>query len=412
VNDSGDARPNLAHRVHATRSISDFGGLRRSAEEALDARMMQWKPQTGRDGSRACRSSRLAVAICAPLIYGSVVLLAMFAAAAAAQATTPQDTSPDNDQIAAGETASEAKCSSSYIRLRADDEHLPRPSCRASFQPLIQRYDEPAGWVTADPTVLRDSTKQTIIYVHGNRMTHYEAVLRGWEMYAALRRDQHDRPLRLIVWSWPSEQIKGQIRDVRFKAELADEEGYYLATWLGEHPHGEGMGLIGYSYGARVIGSSLHLLGGGAVAGVPALDQSSFRDDPLMVRAVLIAPAMDCDAFADGFEFGAATSHAEHVLVMYNPCDPILRYYRFLDRCRRKDAMGASGAILVPDPRRTFAQIDVAPMIGRSHDLNDYIDHDSLMASVRQSLFKPPAPTVHTPQSVAADPPPVPRTQR
>jgi hypothetical protein len=288
-------------------------------------------------------------------------------------------------------------CAAEYpgYGLRASDElwlintrNLPRPSCAADFTPSFFRYDRDAGWQASDQNELANAPPMhTVVYVHGNRISYSESVRRGWDMYQALVRAGASEPLRLVIWSWPSDQIRGQIRDVRYKAELADEEGFYLGAWLVQWPAPEPAALIGYSYGSRVIGSCLHLLGGGALPFVPRLPADEIAVAP-PTRTVLIAAAMDCDCFSSGQMFGGAMGKVERALVLYNPCDPILRFYPHLDRCRKADAMGVTGAVIYGGPTE-LVQINVGDAIGRSHDLNDYLHHRWLMSEIHKALFRP-----------------------
>ena len=70
----------------------------------------------------------------------------------------------------------------------------------------------------------------TVFFVHGNRIAPGEDRERGLQVYRSLIRQASDeRPIRFVIWSWPTEKVCGPLRDVRVKAERADPAGYHLA---------------------------------------------------------------------------------------------------------------------------------------------------------------------------------------
>ena len=138
--------------------------------------------------------------------------------------------------------------------------------------PLIaQRYTSDGGWESAQVDELyHPSTPDQIVvvYVHGNRVSSCEAVTEGHYVYHLLTSHVDDPvSLRFVIWSWPSDQVQGQLRDVRIKAARTNLAGYCLGWFLAHLPEDQRVSLLGYSFGARITTGSLHLVGGGRLAG-------------------------------------------------------------------------------------------------------------------------------------------------
>src|SRR6185312_13398007 len=138
------------------------------------------------------------------------------------------------------------------------------------------------------------------------------------------------------------------------------------------------VGLIGQSYGGRVVPSALHLLGGGVL-------NSQDHDDPgllsmlrpdLHVRAIVIAGASDHDWLDPGERLDRALYGCEAFLNLYNRRDEALRLYPFLNRSGHHHALGKLGltnkdfARLGPLAAR-YAEFDVHDELGREHSLLD-----------------------------------------
>ncbi len=102
--------------------------------------------------------------------------------------------------------------------------------------------------------VNNDRQRMTLYFVHGYKTNLYWACDRGQLTYKhVVRQCAESRPVRFVIWAWPSEQDRAPLRDARDKACRADCEGEHLGWWLQRvHPENR-VSLIGYSYGARVV---------------------------------------------------------------------------------------------------------------------------------------------------------------
>ena len=219
-----------------------------------------------------------------------------------------------------------------------------------------------------------DPRRATVVFVHGNRVNRGTDKQLGKMIYGRLYREQStDQPFRLIVWSWPASTIRGPIRDYRVKAARTDPAGWQLAWFLDRvNPH-VAVGLIGYSYGARVVNGALHYLAGGTLQGrrlelVQRTLQPSYR-------ALLIAAAVDADWLLPHRQHGRALEKVNRMTLLVNHLDPAMRLYRLSTQGRRATALGYRG--LNPTQqhvrRGTVKIVDVSGGVGRSHFLSKYL---------------------------------------
>ncbi len=224
----------------------------------------------------------------------------------------------------------------------------------------------------ADPTAL--TAPQTVIYVHGNWMEWGNARERGLYVYQLLAA-QTCEPIRLILFSWPSER-EGRIGpDVREKASLAHVESFYLAEFLKHLPNDRPLGMLGFSFGGAVISGTLQLLAGGSldcrVLPQPMAEHGN-------VRVSLVAPAFDRNQFGNGGKYQLALTQIDKLINLYNSSDPVLKRFRFIDR-GEPVAAGFLGinpranSALANDPK--IIQFDCTRAAGRTHSEVEYYRH-------------------------------------
>jgi hypothetical protein len=239
--------------------------------------------------------------------------------------------------------------------------------------------------------------RPTVFWVHGNRISSWEANYDGWAMSRQLGQATAGRPVRFVIWSWPSAQIRGQIRDVRAKALRAEDGGYPLAWVLKQLPPEHEVGLVGFSYGARLISGSLHILGQWSAAEEvrPAVTVTSAKTSqpapaggPPRRRAVFMAAAMDDYALAQGAHNGLALSQVDGMLVFVNGADRALRWYPRLWGRGGPEALGYVGACGHLGPHgEHLRHSDCACYVGSEHDWQSYAYSPALMAETVATLF-------------------------
>ena len=213
----------------------------------------------------------------------------------------------------------------------------------------------------------------TPFYIHGNRIDPGLASSDGLAVYFQLAGKFDDEPpVRFVIWSWPSSQIHGQLKDVRAKAARSDVDAYYLGRFLAAmHPEVR-VGLIGYSYGARITCGALHLLGGGLQIGL------TIEPGPRpQARVALWAAGEHNHWLLPGQYHGEALQQAEAWFIAINCCDPALARYRFLDPCSDPVALGYAGMygrnLLPPDLNARIEEVNVSNIVGSTHDNDPYI---------------------------------------
>ena len=259
--------------------------------------------------------------------------------------------------------------------------------------PVVRRYQSQSGWSESSLDELlaaENPAAATCVLVHGNHTDRQLAVTKGFEVYRTLRRGAREgQPVRLIVWSWPSDRIPGSFReDARAKARRTNIEAYYLARFIERLRGPNPVSLVGYSFGARVITGSLHLLGGGTIANRQLEPRDTASRPPL--HAVLLAAAVDRDWLLEGRPHGRALSAVERMVVLTNPQDRVLRWYRFASQDEGSEALGVSG---VPNSARAsydrnkLVQVNVASAVGNRHGWTNYLGSNEIVRRLRQETL-------------------------
>ncbi|MDZ7615718.1 MAG: hypothetical protein U1E05_01865 [Patescibacteria group bacterium] len=231
----------------------------------------------------------------------------------------------------------------------------------------------------------------TLFLVHGNRTAAGDAIQMGTALRRQLERTASDQPFRLVIWSWPSEQVCGGARaDVQLKAQYSDVQAYYLAECLREMPPEQPVTLAGYSFGARVITGALELLAGGRVGRYQLNGPAQDRKAPW--RAVLIAAALDAHWLSRGHRNGQAMGQVDRMLITANPADRVMRLYPRMYGRRGPDALGycAAGYSLSPADRAKVRCLDLSCSVGREHGWWSYWRSASLRATLAEYTFGTP----------------------
>jgi hypothetical protein len=235
------------------------------------------------------------------------------------------------------------------------------------------------GWQTSDQDQLQSSLAaapglRTVIYTHGNWMTAENTRGRGSYVYNRVSQRSNE-PLRFIIYSWPSQRDGRPVRDVYEKAERSNVDTFYFAHLLSRIPAETPLGLIGFSFGSRVVCGALHMVNGGHLEG----RQSPVWQSERHIHVSLIAPAFDRTWLAPNRPYGNALNGINSLVNVYNSRDPALRRFRFIDRVSAPIAAGFTG---LADPRATqplqsdvrIQQFDCGPDVGSSHDEMNYYE--------------------------------------
>lgn len=251
--------------------------------------------------------------------------------------------------------------------------HLGCPAVAAAESLQVWQYDQQM-WQprTIAEFYATDSAEVvTAMYIHGNRIEAGQANADGLSVYFQLiGRYDHLRATRFVIYSWPSEQIKGPLKDVRAKAYRADEEAFLVSRFLGRVQKDVPLGLVGYSYGARITLGGLHLLGGGAFGG-----RATEPGPGQPIRIALWAAAEHNDWPLPGRAHGQALTMVDHAFITINGCDPALERYHVVDKCAQPCALGYAGLAggLPSDLARRVELMNVSGIVGGSHEMSLYL---------------------------------------
>lgn len=326
---------------------------------------MERTPADRHCGRGAAGSGIKPAAAATPLLW-ALLVLATCHAGRAEQAQAP--------------AASPVVCQA--FRVRPQDQiwlvstrHLSCPSGKNQPALHVCRYEQ--GWwqpATLAEFYAADSAELvTPLYIHGNRIDAAEAGSFGLSVYFELvGKFDAEPPARFVIWSWPSDQIHGPLKDVQAKAERSDVEAFYLAHFLAGMQPDVRVGLVGYSFGARIASGALQLLSGGSLCGWTAPAST-----PPQMRVVMWAAAEHSHWYLPGQFHDRALAAAEAWFVTINCCDPVLARYRFIDRCSNPSAVGYTGIygrnLLPADVNARIEEVNVTNIVGGEHDWRRYL---------------------------------------
>ena len=274
---------------------------------------------------------------------------------------------------------------------------------RLQCQKLVQSNTGPPTWKTIRWQELVSSTpmdRRTVVYVHGNRVSTGRDKNEGMQIYRSFRRHNHTRePIRYIIWSWPSTQVPGPVKDYKLKAAYTHPVAWQFGWFLQQLPSDTPLSLIGYSYGTRVVCGAMHLLDGGHL-GRLSLPHSKGNSRP-SARVALIAAAYDVDWLQPGHFYGRAIKQIPRLVLITNSLDPAMRFYHLSNGRGRVHALGRAGVENIRSFGRwaqRIKEINFTAQVQRSHTLRDYLAVSSKMNQVWHYLM---APAQKSPPKVA-----------
>ncbi|MBQ9813598.1 MAG: hypothetical protein IJM54_09845 [Thermoguttaceae bacterium] len=215
------------------------------------------------------------------------------------------------------------------------------------------------------------ANRSTIVWAHGFQTDISDATSDAFAFRSTLDRARAmfdvKRACRLVVWKWASERATLRIApDARMKMQLADYEGGRLAKFVGGIDDSNNVSFVGFSFGARVVGSALQ-----AMATTPSRYMSDARTGKISLT--LVSAACDYGAFDYG-AYAQGSKLVSCVLNVYNPSDYALRYYPFVSETR-SSALGSSpicGRGFVNAEGRLY-NMSSQSVMGREHSFCDVI---------------------------------------
>ncbi len=155
------------------------------------------------------------------------------------------------------------------------------------------------------------------------------------------------------------------------------------------------------------MGGALHLLGGGNLNGRPLAARQASRQ--VGARVVFMSAALDNDWFLPGRHFGQAIGQMQHLTLLTNGCDRVLkRYPRLYGSSCGPQALGYTGMAapqLLGDQQSKLEQYDVCCIVGPKHDWRNYLFSGSTARLLALGLIGP-APAAPAPTAAIGEGPP------
>jgi hypothetical protein len=221
----------------------------------------------------------------------------------------------------------------------------------------------------------------TVIFVHGNRLTNWDAKCEGVAAYCRMVRNADAAPIRFVIFSWPAAQISGPLKDVRVKAARTRPAGCQLAWFVDQLPAETPLTMVGFSYGARIVTGSLHILGGGNLGGMGVGELQHSQRQP--VNAVLMASALNSDWLCPGRYHGQAMTMVHQMVLVNNSEDRAMKYYHFSSTCGRPQALGYCGPTCIdPASASKIVELNVGCYVGTNHDLFCYLAAPGVISEI------------------------------
>ena len=231
----------------------------------------------------------------------------------------------------------------------------------------------------------------TVVYIHGNRVDAGVDKAHGMAVHQWLAsRRTAGAPMRYVIWSWPSSQVRGRIKDYEVKAARCRPCGWQLAWAIDQLPAEAPLAIIGYSYGARVTTGALHVLGGGSLDGLRLGER--VHADRAPVRVALVAAAVDAAWLRPGGYHARALSQMESLLLVNNQLDPAMRFYPISPVGRHNAALGYAGLggrESLGEYGSRVRSLDMTDAVGRHHDLGAYFEAQSMLGAALVKAIEP-----------------------
>jgi len=228
-----------------------------------------------------------------------------------------------------------------------------------------------------------DPRRTTIIWAHGYQTDMSTATQSGTFLNSLIekgrRNTNQNKPYRLVVWKWNSERNMARIRiDAKNKTALANCSGVSLGKFISRFNSSDNICLIGFSFGAQVVGSALQYLATHTNDYLQNIENStsgvSKSASAGKVSLMLISAACDSSAFYRGGAYGYGATIPSKVLNVFNPYDFALRYYPFVSDVH-SDSFGVHAVSndVFPNTEGRISNFDVSGSVGREHSFTDEI---------------------------------------
>ena len=212
-----------------------------------------------------------------------------------------------------------------------------------------------------------DSTKETVLHVHGTRTDFNDARRQCSTVYQNVFANCSARPpVRFVCWIWRSEsETRRPVQEYKSKSRRSVLLGNIFAKTLrcfGQRPPV----LIGYSLGTQLIAS--------------AITDPSATDLPCY-RFAVIAPVLDCDFCKEP----QIPTFTQQMVLFSSSKDRAVRFSKRIcqKQCAPSFEQWASGPT---QPLGPFSRIDVSAEVGKKHSINRYTSAAPVVACLNKML--------------------------
>ncbi len=235
------------------------------------------------------------------------------------------------------------------------------------------------SWQSSDLNALSnshqtDTSRATMVYVHGNQTNYEFGITRGFQFYDNLfvNNPCPRTPVRLVLWLWESErELPRLYSDYLFKSRRAMTMGKTLTKTLNSLGNRQ-VAIVGFSLGAQVVLSSLEQMERAQMEF--GCDCEAAMDQKQKFNVVLIAPALDPNYVCDVSDRFIESSFVSRSSIIVNSDDRAVKAMRFVIRHECPEARGGFAELVrcnsLPLGKTQF--FEVSQEISRKHAIRRY----------------------------------------
>lgn len=239
-----------------------------------------------------------------------------------------------------------------------------------------------------------DPNAPICIMVHGSFVDWQGALTDSYKTYFWLRNAAPHRPLNMIFFTWPSDEMITKILpiDVNILGKRAGFNGHYLAKLISQLPEQYQISLLGHSHGARIVASAMHLIGGGFVQGFSLKECGiCINCDCNRFRVVFAAAAINHYWLNPGRLYGCSLNCTQCLVNLRNRRDRVLLFYPLIRPIPHR-ALARSGFTYLD--RRALGErancvhdIDVSKCVGAGHMFPNYYCHPEIAEIIAPAIY-------------------------
>lgn len=230
-----------------------------------------------------------------------------------------------------------------------------------------------------------------LMCIHGTFVSWEDECVESHQAYQWIRNACPHLPLQVLFFTWPSDgPITGLLpADVAIRSRQSEFNGFHAARVLNGIPASCPVSFIGHSFGCRVILSTLHLAGGGAVQGMTYPGpMTSHR-----YRVVFAAAAVDHHWLNPGERYDCALPRTECLVNLQNRQDLPLMFYPlsrpFAGRALARSGLTRRDTRKLGSASEKVINLDVTDLQGHNHLWPGYFQCPEIAAAIAPVIYYP-----------------------